>query len=170
MAEKIKTLFETKQRNGKRYMICRNSISDGKYWKGNICNQWSEVGEITTAVLCTSCTAKIAGAPEMRNGYVSKGRPRGWQFMVEFVDADGNVFHKGIEQPKLKGTKAVTKIEPTEGKKKLTKQEKADLKEQILGQIVFLRGQILKSGKKTEIKVHQSKMKKLERQLNKVNK
>jgi hypothetical protein len=106
----------------------------------------------------------------MRNGYVSKGRPRGWQFMVEFVDGDGNVFHKGIEQPKLKGTRAITKIEPTEGKKKLTKQEKADLKEQILGQIVFLRGQILKSGKKTEIKGHQSKMKKLERQLNKVNK
>ena len=170
MAEKIKTLYETKQRNGKRHMICRNSIPDGKYWKGNICKEWSEVGEKTSAVLCTSCTAKIAGAPEVRNGYISKGRPRGWQFMVEFVDGDGNVFHKGIEQPKLKGTRTATKIEPAEGKKKLTKQEKADLKEQILGQIVFLRGQILKSGKKTEIKGHQSKMKKLERQLNKVNK
>jgi hypothetical protein len=170
MAEKIKSLFETKQRNGKRYMICRNSVPDGKYWKGTICNEWSEVGNVTSAVLCTSCTSKLAGAPEVRSGYISKGRPRGWQFMVEFVDADGNVFHKGIEQPKLKGTRAVTKIEPTEGKKKLTKQEKADLKDQILSQIVFLRGQILKSSKKTEIKEHQSKMKKLNRQLNKVNK
>ena len=66
MAEKIKTLYETKQRNGKRHMICRNSIPDCKYWKGYICKEWSEVGEKTSAVLCTSCTAKIAGAPEVK--------------------------------------------------------------------------------------------------------
>ena len=30
------------------------------------------------------------------------GRPSGWHFMNEFVDKDGNVFHKGKEQPKVK--------------------------------------------------------------------
>jgi hypothetical protein len=168
--EKQKSSYSTKQRDGKRYMICQNSIPNGKYWKGNICGEWSEVGIKTTAVLCSFCTSKLAGTPELRSGYVSKGRPRGWQFMVEFVDPDGNVFHKGIEQPDLKGTLPPTKIEPTDNKKKLTKQEKADLKDQILGQIVFLRGEILKSNKKTDVKKHQSSMKKLERQLNKVNK
>ena len=36
------------------------------------------------------------------------GRPAGWHFMNEFVDKDGTVFHKGVEQPKLKGTRPVT--------------------------------------------------------------
>ena len=35
---------------------------------------------------------------------VSTGRPRGWRWRKEFVDADGTVYHKGVEQPKLKGT------------------------------------------------------------------
>ncbi len=39
---------------------------------------------------------------------VKTGRPSGWHFMNEFVDKDGNVFHKGVEQPDLKGT-----LEPT---------------------------------------------------------
>jgi len=43
---------------------------------------------------------------------VSSGRPSGWHFMNEFVDKDGNVFHKGKEQPKLKGTLPPTKIKP----------------------------------------------------------
>ena len=30
----------------------------------------------------------------------------------EFVDKDGNVFHKGVEQPKLKGTLKPTKVKP----------------------------------------------------------
>ncbi len=36
-------------------------------------------------------------------------KPRGWRWMNEFVDADGNVFYKGVEMPDLKGT-----IEPTD--------------------------------------------------------
>jgi flagellar biosynthesis GTPase FlhF len=36
-------------------------------------------------------------------------KPRGWHLMAEYVDSDGNVFHKGKEQPKLKGTKKPTK-------------------------------------------------------------
>jgi hypothetical protein len=39
-----------------------------------------------------------------------EGKPRGWHLMAEFVDSEGNVFHKGVEQPQLKGTIPPTKI------------------------------------------------------------
>ena len=59
--------------------------------------------------------------------YKPTGRPAGWHFMNEFVDKDGNVFHKGVEQPKLKGTLPPTKVKPVKRKK-----TKRRTKEQIL--------------------------------------
>ena len=55
---------------------------------------------------------------------VKTGRPSGWQWMKEFVDKDGNVFHKGKEQPNLKGTLPPTKVKPRKKKKKLTADQK----------------------------------------------
>ena len=46
--------------------------------------------------------------------------------MSEFVDKDGNVFHKGVEAKQLKGTLPPTKVKPP---KKKTKRRS---KEQIL--------------------------------------
>ena len=54
---------------------------------------------------------------------VKTGRPSGWHFMNEFVDKDGNVFHKGKEQPDLKGTLPPTKIKPKKKAKRRTKEE-----------------------------------------------
>ena len=54
---------------------------------------------------------------------VSTGRPAGWHFMNEFVDKDGNVFHKGKEQPKLKGTLKPTKVKPPKKKSKRRSKE-----------------------------------------------
>ena len=56
--------------------------------------------------------------------YKPTGRPAGWHWMAEFVDKDGNVFHKGKEQPDLKGTLPPTKVKPRKKKKKLTADEK----------------------------------------------
>ena len=80
--------------------------------------------------------------------YQPTGRPAGWHFMNEFVDADGNVFHKGKEQPKLKGTLTPTKVKPPKKKtKRRTKEEiliareaekKAELKKAIKKQKDFL--------------------------------
>ena len=39
---------------------------------------------------------------------VATGRPAGWHWMNEFVDKDGTVYHKGVEQPDLKLTRPVT--------------------------------------------------------------
>ena len=64
---------------------------------------------------------------QSKPSYTPTGRPAGWHFMNEFVDKDGNVFHKGVEQPKLKGTLKPTKVKP---RKKPTKKRRT--KEQIL--------------------------------------
>ena len=55
--------------------------------------------------------------------YKPTGRPAGWHWMAEFVDKDGNVFHKGKEQPKLKGTLPPTKVTPPKKKTKRRTQE-----------------------------------------------
>ena len=69
----------------------------------------------------------MVGLPEEpKSTYKPTGRPAGWHFMKEFVDKDGNVFHLGKEQPKLKGTLSPTKVKP---KKKPTKRR---TKEEIL--------------------------------------
>ena len=61
--------------------------------------------------------------------YKPTGRPAGWHFMKEFVDKDGNVFHKGVEAKQLKGTLPPTKITKAKVKKVKTKRR---TKEQIL--------------------------------------
>ena len=83
------------------------------------------VGEKVTKVICSYCTLNMVGLPEEKTKtYKPTGRPAGWHFMNEFVDKDGNVFHKGKEQPKLKGTLPPTKVEPKKKKtKRRTKQQ-----------------------------------------------
>lgn len=160
--------FATKIIGNHRYMICRNSIPDGKYWQGSICNDWTRVGNNTTAVLCYKCSLKLCGNPELSAGYKSSGKPRGWQFMKEFVDAQGNVFHKGIEQPSLKNTLPPTELHNINNKKRLSKSEKNELRDQLLQQIVLVRGEIVKSSLKRDINQGKVQLRKLERQLKKI--
>ena len=87
-----------------------------------------------------------------KSSYKPTGRPSGWHFMNEFVDKDGNVFHKGVEQPKLKGTLPPTKVKkPKKKTKRRTKDEilvakynekKAILKKEIQKQKDFLNHKI----------------------------
>ena len=63
------------------------------------------------------------GIPKEKPKSVSTGRPAGWHFMNEFVDKDGTVFHKGVEQPKLKGTLKPTKVVAKKKTKRRTKEE-----------------------------------------------
>ena len=51
------------------------------------------------------------------------GRPAGWHWMAEFVDKDGTVYHKGKEQPKLKGTLKPTKIKKKTKVKRRSQEE-----------------------------------------------
>jgi len=90
------------------------------------CNRIVEnIGEDVTKVTCSVCTMMLVGMPEEPKQKVSTGRPAGWHFMAEFVDKDGNVFHKGKEQPKLFGTLKPTKVKPP--KKKAKRRSKEDI-------------------------------------------
>ena len=54
---------------------------------------------------------------------IKTGRPSGWHFMNEFVDKDGTVYHKGKEQPKLKGTRPITVVKPKKKTKRRPQEE-----------------------------------------------
>ena len=85
------------------------------------------VGYDAVSIRCSYCVFSAVGFPEeTKPAYKPTGRPAGWHWMKEFVDKDGNVFHSGKEQPKLKGTLPPTKI------KKSTKKIKRRTKNQIL--------------------------------------
>ena len=104
--------------NGQRWMICISCQSE-----------YDKVDEGTAAIPCQACVIKKTLALKPIDEFfakkrVSTGRPAGWHFMNEFVDKDGNVFHKGKEQPKLKGTLKPTKVKPPKKRKKLSADEK----------------------------------------------
>lgn len=79
-----------------------------------------EISDDAVGGICWLCCQKMVGAPQVSKQIKSNTSPRpvGWHFMSEFIDLDGNVFHKGVEQPKLKGTLPPTKIKQTSSKKK----------------------------------------------------
>ena len=75
------------------------------------------------SVIGSRAVMGMVGLPKDKPKKVSTGRPAGWHFMNEFVDKDGTVFHKGVEQPKLKGTLKPTKVTPKKKTKRRTKEE-----------------------------------------------
>ena len=100
-----------------------HSYTDDKgilYMQCKLCGEYvPKVGEHAIAVKCTKCVSLTMSSkyPPAVKGYKPTGRPPGWHFMKEFVDKDGNVFHRGKEQPKLKGTLSPTKVKPSKKRK-----------------------------------------------------
>ena len=90
------------------------------------CGRWVEnIGDDTKSVTCSLCVLSVIGPPKENKSYVSTGRPPGWHWMAEFVDKDGNVFHKGKEMKKLKGTLKPTKVKPP--KKRIKRRSKDEI-------------------------------------------
>ena len=83
----------------------------------------ANVSEDSVSVIGSRAVMGMVGMPDEPKQKVSTGRPAGWHFMNEFVDKDGNVFHKGKEQPKLKGTLPPTKVQPVKRKKRRSKEQ-----------------------------------------------
>ena len=105
--------------DGNRFMQCK------------VCqSEYVQTGEDAVAVTCWKCVSIITTSQMSIEDFYpswkkkSTGRPAGWHFMKEFVDKKGNVFHKGKEQPELKGTLKPTKVKPPKKRKKLTADEK----------------------------------------------
>ena len=114
--KKIKKRHSFVDENGQRWLQC-------KY-----CYDYKKVEPEVGAITCGNCVVKIdlIKFPEtaIKTQKKKTGRPAGWHFMNEYVDKDGNVFHKGKEQPDLKGTLKPTKVKPPKKRKKLTADEK----------------------------------------------
>ena len=69
-----------------------------RYLACQICGHYEVVGDETTAVKCGRCVSLIMMNKyphEEPKSYKPTGRPAGWHWMSEFVDKDGNVFHRG---------------------------------------------------------------------------
>jgi len=98
-----------------KFIPCKNTeLNDSVYWFGRYCNNFSVKVDFTTkSVICGTCVAIITapGDPALLTNTKGKNYPRGWKLYGEFVDSDGNVFFKGVEQIYLKGTKEPSVIE-----------------------------------------------------------
>lgn len=104
-----------------KWILCENNKPDSKYWQGARCHEEVLVDDHSTKAWCWKCVARMVPieTPKPKTGY-----PRGWKFMAEFVDKDGNVYHKGELQPDLFGSKPATPIK--EIKKPVRKKKKGD--------------------------------------------
>ena len=102
----------------------------GQRWlQCKVCYDYKKVEENTKAITCSKCIMMNTLKRKPLDTFFAKkhkktGRPAGWHFMNEYVDKDGNVFHKGKEQPELKGTLKPTKVKPPKKRKKLTADQK----------------------------------------------
>ena len=127
-----------------RYMACKK------------CGQMQQVSYEATACTCWTCVQEMVEPPKETRARVTTGRPFGWHFMKQFVDKDGTVYHKGVEQPKLKGT-----LDPTVVKKpkRIPKRVKERLKRDALSSISKLRKQLVRTRWKKDKKVIEAQLK-----------
>jgi len=63
MSKEPRTVWKTKEKDGRRMMICQNSNPElSKYpeWgpDDGICEEWSEVGQDTVASTCWKCASR----------------------------------------------------------------------------------------------------------------
>ena len=165
MARRLKVEYRSYNEGGERYMICQNSIEGGRWWKGSLCNEWSKVNIDTTATLCHKCVNKVTEPPTFTPRYKPTGRPKGWQWMSEFVDKDGAVYHKGKEQTELKGTLPVTEIKVVKGKKRLTKREREAQRRKDAATLYNLKKKLAKARFKKDQKPLEVKIRKLTRKI-----
>ena len=138
MARKKKIEYHSYTEGSIRYMSCMT------------CGHYEVVGDTATGVKCSNCVIKIMMNEypyEEPKSYIPTGRPAGWHWMTEFVDKDGNVFHRGKEQPKLKGTLKPTVVKPRKKTKRRTRNQillgidaerKSELKKAVQKQKDFL--------------------------------
>ena len=172
-SKKINSWETYKDTRGEIYMICANSepdgeTFDGKYWKGVQCHNFTRVADYTTAVVCHVCARKLVDPPILKSVVRKSDKPRGWHFMKEYVHKDGTVYHRGVEQPKLKDTLSPTVIIPKAKKKKLSRIEKLNLKTKLLIEFNTLTKVMLNTTKKTARAKVARKINKLQKQIKKL--
>jgi hypothetical protein len=91
-------------------VTCEGGDTTSKWYSGRNCNEKIRVMENIVSAVCWKCVASKIPGPQLNEKNVATGFPRGWKFFKEFVHEDGRVFHKGEEQPNLRGTLKPTEI------------------------------------------------------------
>ena len=135
MAEEIEK-YAVEYRKGTTWN--QNPDRDYRYMECKVCGQFAVTSEDSIAITCFECVQEMVDPPEisMRG---NTGKVSGWHFMKEFVDKNGNVYHKGVEQPQLKG-----KLKPTviEKKDKLSKKDKDNYKLEAAQEVARLKKEL----------------------------
>ena len=128
-SKKIKKIETTRKAKQTHIIPCTN------------CGMEMQVDLSVVTVLCSNCTMvktiKLYGLPKGCVPQKERGikMPPGWHFYKEFVDKNGKVYHKGIEQPKLFGTMGPTIIKPKKKSKQISIREKEKKQREIFKEI-----------------------------------
>ena len=113
---------------------------------------------------CPDCVREMWDPNDLPKAKRPSGFHRGWKFMKVFVHENGTVYHKGEEQPKLKGTLPAT---PRKESKKDTrsKSQKQRDRQELLVSVSRLKKQIKKEKRVTYRRVLEKELKKISKQL-----
>lgn len=145
-----------------KHISCINTeVNTSKYWFGRVCdNTEVKVDEKCINVVCGTCIAYITSPGDpAANKLNDKKLPKGWKLYSEFVDSEGNVYFKGVEQVELKGTKEPTVIIKKEKVEKAKKNNNGINKS--AEEIKKLKKLLKESGDPKERKIINSEIKKL---------
>lgn len=117
-----------------------------------------------TGWTCSDCVIEMWDPESAPKAKKPTGFPKGWKFMREFVHENGTVYHRGEEQPDLKGTLDPTpiKVKPKDTR---SKAQKARDKQELLVQISELKKLVKKETRKTYRQKLEVQLKKLQKQL-----
>jgi hypothetical protein len=134
MTEIVKYIVEF--RKGTKWN--QNPDQEYRYMECKLCGQMELSSEGSISTTCHDCVREMTDPPEISTRG-NTGKVSGWHFMKEFVDKNGNVYHRGVEQPQLKG-----KLEPTtiEKKNKLSKKEKECYKQEAAVKVSILKKEL----------------------------
>ena len=145
----------------------KTEVIDGNlHMECRVCGSMKPVGEEAAATTCSLCVTEQFEKEfpfEANTGYKPSGKPRGWAFMKEYVDKDGNVYHRGKEQPELKGTLKATVIKVKAPKVKMTKTQRQQIKTDAFAKIHKLKKKLSKVKFKKDTKRISSEIKKLQK-------
>lgn len=139
------------------------------------CNSYVRVEESVEVVTCWRCVQAMVEPPPGFIPYdvvtrtfkypINIKRPAGWKFMKEYVDTEGNVYFKGVEQPDLKGTMQPTVIKPR--KKKVIEKMDDDIKQSLLEEVVTLKKDLKRETNERKRKLIENRITKINKELSK---
>ena len=113
---------------------------------------------------CPDCVREMWDPNDLPKAKRPSGFHRGWKFMKVFVHENGTVYHKGEEQPKLKGTLPATPRKESKKDTRSKSQKKRDHQE-LLVSVSKLKKQIKREKRVTYRRKLETQLKKLTKQL-----